>query len=109
MSHTKGKWEWWTSCSWKRLGSVDDSGDQVFVLLPCIASDGHPLLEVSEDDMALIASAPDLLEALEGYLQAVKTFGDAMNDGVNVQGAMSGLIGWEVRAKETIDKARGNS
>ena len=66
--HTPGPWEWWTSCSWKRLTSKDANGRWLRegnVLCPAIASDGHPVLNVSEDDMALIAAAPDLLAALK--------------------------------------------
>ncbi len=61
MSHTPGPWEWWTSCSWKRL-THNREGD---VLCPHVASDGHPILDVSEHDMALIAQAPNLLKVLE--------------------------------------------
>lgn len=67
-THTPGPWEWWTSCSWKRLTSKDAAGrwmQQGNVLCPSIASDGHPVLDVSEADMSLIAAAPDLLEALK--------------------------------------------
>lgn len=68
VKHTPGPWEWWTSCSWKRLTSKDASGKWMRegnVLRPSIASDGHPVLDVSEDDMALIAAAPDLLTMLK--------------------------------------------
>jgi hypothetical protein len=71
--HTPGPWEWWTSCSWKRLTSKDSKGEwlrQGNVLCPSIASDGHPVLDVSEADMALIAAAPDMLEALKALRDA---------------------------------------
>lgn len=65
--HTPGPWEWWTSNSWRRLRSIcDGRGNIKDVLIPMVAlADGHPDLAVSESDMALIASAPDLLAALE--------------------------------------------
>lgn len=71
---TPGPWEWWTSCSWKRLTSKDSKGawmKQGNVLCPTVASDGHPDLVVSEADMALIAAAPDLLEALKAAKEVV--------------------------------------
>lgn len=84
--HTLGPWEWWTSCSWKRLTSKDERGRWMRegnVLCPSIASDGHPVLNVSAEDMALIAAAPELLEALRScaailprYRLMGKTLGD---------------------------------
>lgn len=68
VQFTPGPWEWWTSCSWKRLTSKDANGQwmkQGNVLCPDIALDGHPVLSVSEEDMHLIAAAPDLYEALQ--------------------------------------------
>lgn len=55
----------------------------------------------------LIAAAPDLLEALQGYMSAVSEMNEAMKDGYNVQGAMSALIGWEDMARAAISKALG--
>ena len=63
---TPSPWVWWTSSSWRRL-SHDADGD---VICPVVSrSDGHPDLEVSEPDMALIAAlrnaAPALIEFVE--------------------------------------------
>ncbi|WP_143338595.1 hypothetical protein [Cronobacter sakazakii] len=48
-----------------------------------------------------------LLEALQGYMSAVKDMSEAMKDGYNVQGAISALVGWEDMARAAIAKAIG--
>lgn len=53
--HTPGPWKW------RRL-KRDDRGITQNVLEPYVCPDGHPDLLISEEDMALIAAAPDLLE-----------------------------------------------
>lgn len=58
-------------------------------------------------DVRLMEAAPDLLEALQGYMSAVSEMNEAMKDGYNVQGAMSALIGWEDMARAAISKALG--
>lgn len=66
--YTKGPWKWWTSNSFRRLSGPD--GKDGGVLCPTVSrSDGHPDLIVSKADMALIESAPDLLEALEAVVR----------------------------------------
>jgi hypothetical protein len=65
--HTPGPWEWWTSNSWRRLRSNPADGRDVGVVVPFVARDGHPDLEVSAADMSLIASAPDLLALAKQY------------------------------------------
>jgi hypothetical protein len=64
---TPGPWEWWTSCSWRRLSQA--GGPDGGVLCPMVASDGHPDLSVSEEDRALIVAAvnslPELLDTLD--------------------------------------------
>lgn len=60
-----------------------------------------------DNNGSLIAAAPDLLEALQGYMSAVSEINEAMKDGYNVQGAMSALIGWEEMARAAISKALG--
>jgi hypothetical protein len=82
MAHTPGPWEWWTSCSWKRLTSKDERGHWMRegnVLCPAVASDGHPVLDVSAADMALIAAAPELLVALKAVIQADDQFRASMS------------------------------
>jgi hypothetical protein len=63
---TPGPWRWWTSNSWRRLTSEarDRNRPDGGVLCPITLRDGHPDCAVSEADMALIAAAPDLYEAL---------------------------------------------
>lgn len=61
---TSGRWHWWTSNSWRRLGSDLGHGKTAWVLMPQVARDGCPDIAVTEPDMALIAAAPDLLTAL---------------------------------------------
>ncbi|WP_105634303.1 hypothetical protein [Cronobacter dublinensis] len=103
---TPGPWEWWTSNSFLRLSS-QATGKDGGVIDSYAMSDGHTSLSVSKADMALIAAAPDLLEALQGYMSAVKYMSEAMKDGYNVQGAISALVGWEDMAREAIAKAIG--
>lgn len=66
-AHTPGPWEWWTSNSWRRLRSNPADGRDVGVVVPFVARDGHPDLEVSAADMSLIAAAPDLLALAKQY------------------------------------------
>lgn len=63
----------------------------------------------NDADKRLIAAAPGLLEALQTYMAAVNQMNVAMNDGVNVQGAMSNLVGSEDMARAAIAKALGNN
>lgn len=66
--HTPGPWMWWDSCSWRRLGTDDQS---TLIMSPTLQqSDGHPDLYFPNGgyqgpDASLIAAAPDLLEALQ--------------------------------------------
>lgn len=81
---------------------MNDFGDIICVVGTYMTS--------TEEDYAnanLIAAAPDLLEALQGYMSAVSEINEAMKDGYNVQGAMSALIGWEDMARAAISKALG--
>ena len=55
----------------------------------------------------LIAQAPELYKCLVGYVEAVERVQAAMQDGMNVQGAISNIIGWEDRAKFAIQRAGG--
>jgi hypothetical protein len=63
MSHTPGPWTWWTSNSWRRL-KHDNRGKTANVLEPTVCHDGQPDCIISGEDMALIAAAPEMLEAL---------------------------------------------
>lgn len=58
-------------------------------------------------DFTLISAAPELLEALQGYMSAVECMNQAMKDGLNVQGAISALVGHEDMAHAAIAKALG--
>ena len=66
---TRGPWKWRTN-GWKRL-KRDDHGITQNVLEPYVCSDGHPDLYISEADMALIAAAPDLFNALRNLFGAM--------------------------------------
>ena len=68
VKFTPGPWKWWTSCSWRRLSQDVPNAKEGGVLCPYVARDGHPDVMVSDDDARLIASAPELLEALQGVL-----------------------------------------
>ncbi|MGL4459763.1 MAG: hypothetical protein ACRCUB_15510, partial [Plesiomonas shigelloides] len=48
----------------------------------------------------------DLLKAAEGFMLAVAKMYRAGDDGVNVQGTMSELVGSEVMLQAAIDKAK---
>lgn len=63
---TPGPWEWWTSNSFLRLSSKA-TGKDGDVIDSFKMSDGHTSLSVKHEDMALIAAAPDLLEALQRF------------------------------------------
>lgn len=64
---TPGPWKWFTSNSHKRLSSVL-SGKDGDVLYAYNDSTGFPMIGCNERDMALIAAAPELLEALQAML-----------------------------------------
>lgn len=66
---TPGPWEWWTSNSFLRLSSKT-TGRDGDVIDSFGMSDGATSLSVKADDMNLIAAAPDLLEALQLFLDA---------------------------------------
>lgn len=61
---TPGIWTWWTSNSWTRLRSSDDSRTHD-VLMPVKLCDGQLHIDVTPDDMALIKAAKPMLAALE--------------------------------------------
>ncbi|EQA5722295.1 hypothetical protein ACX4ER_003920 [Cronobacter dublinensis] len=68
---TPGPWEWWTSNSFLRLSS-QATGKDGGVIDSYAMSDGNTSLSVSNADMALIAAAPDLLEALQLSVKAMQ-------------------------------------
>ena len=61
---TPGPWKWRTSNSWRRL-KRDDRGISQSVLEPYVCSGGQPDISISDEDMHLIAAAPEMYEALE--------------------------------------------
>lgn len=61
-THTPGPWAWWTSNSTKRLSAGGKDGGVLYGYRA--ASDGMADVHVREADMALIAAAPDMLDAL---------------------------------------------
>lgn len=65
--HTPGPWKWWTSNSWKRLRADEGRGVTRSVLEPYTCRDGHADCVITEDDMNLIAAAPDLLDSAKAF------------------------------------------
>ena len=81
-----------------------------------VAADGTVVMDgewyssvPNPDNARLFAAAPDLLDALEGYMDAVQLMNSAMKDGGNVHGAISNLIGCEDNARQAIARARGEA
>lgn len=66
---TPGPWKWWTSNSFLRLSS-EATGKDGDVIDSYKMSDGHTSLSVTYEDMNLIASAPELFDALQGLVHA---------------------------------------
>lgn len=97
--HTKGPWRWWTSNSTLRLSS-DATRNDGDVLHAAIGADGVPHIVVSQDDMPLIAAAPELLSAAKDMSRILTVFR-----------LFAGLDGtpWErvLKAKKVIAKAEG--
>lgn len=96
MKHTPGPWQWWTSNSFLRLSS-QATGKDGGVIDSYVMRDGHPSLRVSKQDMALIAAAPDLLEALQNIVKEAK----------NPKGEMYDLLIVIGEAQAAISKALG--
>ncbi|WP_432367065.1 hypothetical protein ACRG00_15900 [Cronobacter sakazakii] len=94
---TPGPWEWWTSNSFLRLSS-QATGKDGGVIDSYAMSDGHTSLSVSKADMALIAAAPELLEALQISMKV-------MQEGRNV--SYPDLYGAINKARVAIAKAIG--
>lgn len=72
--HTPGPWEWWTSCSFRRL-SAEGDGD---VLCAVTQNDGHPDVHLKNGgwegpDGRLIELAPILLAEYERNLTELTT------------------------------------
>lgn len=106
---TPGPWEWWTSNSWRRLRSNPSNGRDVGVCVPFVAGDGHPDLEVSSADMALIAAAPDLLALAKQYASECAECGGVGSLIVGHHAAADGTRPCEQCAdiRAVIDKAEG--
>lgn len=99
MSYTPGPWKWWTSNSFLRLSSEADGKDGGVICPTVSRSDGHPHLIVKREDMALIAAAPDILEALQ---LMVERFTPGDKDYILFSKRMA-----LAKAKVAIDKATG--
>lgn len=105
---TAGRWHWWTSNSWRRLRSDIGGGDSCDVIMPYVSrSDGHPDLTVSAADMALIAAAPDLAEALQKLVMATTAHINAVCGSAT---AADEVVAHELRlARLALSKARGET
>ncbi|TQC75582.1 hypothetical protein [Pantoea dispersa] len=75
---TPGEWRWFTSNSHKRLSSVL-SGKDGDVLYAYNDSTGFPMVGCAENDMALIAAAPELLEALQWAMTKIGPYTQRTN------------------------------
>lgn len=80
---TPGRWMWWTSCSWRRLGTTDR--DAVVICPTVHPYDQHPDCIVSEDDQRAIEAAhealPRLVEAVKLAKAALKKYADVYDGG----------------------------
>ena len=63
----------------------------------------------TEANARLIASAPDLLDALIKYMNAIDMFDLASKDGINYHGAIGNRLAAEEIAREAIAKATGGA
>lgn len=102
--HTPGPWKWWTSCSYRRLGSEATRRDGDVLHAVIQRSDNHPDVHfpnggVNGPDARLIAAAPELLEALKACAAVVA--GDTMTK--------QGLIDALELARAAITKATGEA
>lgn len=97
--HTKGPWRWWTSNSTMRLSS-DATRKDGDVLHAAIGADGLPHIVVSQDDMPLIAFAPELLSAAKDMSRILEA--------VRLSAGLHGTQ-WErvLKARKVIAKAEG--
>lgn len=68
-------WKWFTSNSHNRLSS-EVTGKDGDVIHAFKASDGMICVNVNQRDMAVIAAAPELLEALQDALHAYDKHGE---------------------------------
>jgi hypothetical protein len=98
---------------WKQ-GKNGNLRDVVF-LVPWNESNGIPLDRNmwidcnSEENARLIAAAPDLLEALIKYMDAIDMFDKASKDGINYHGAVGNRLATEEIASAAIAKATGKT
>ena len=98
--YTKGPWEWWTSNSFLRLSSKA-TGKDGGVIDSYVMSDGHSSLSVTYADMALIAAAPEILEALI----RLESWATAMHGGGVIYTGDHPIA----QAKEAVSKALGRT
>ncbi len=102
--HTPGPWVVANEDGCTQLRAPSDDGLSRYKTLMCDMT-YYPWINFTDADWRLVAAAPELLGALKGYMDAVNTMNAAMKDGLNVHGAISGLIGAEDNAKAAIAKA----
>lgn len=67
---TPGQWQWWTSCSFRRLKTADGRG----IAEPTVQrSDGQPDIQIREEDAAHIAGMdPAATLALCAYIRELE-------------------------------------
>lgn len=64
----------------------------------------------SADELYSIRTAvAELIEAVDKHLFAIRQMDEAMNDGINVQGAVSAAIGTEEMLRVALARVKGES
>ncbi|MDC7800252.1 hypothetical protein PQS91_10375 [Stenotrophomonas geniculata] len=65
--------------------------------------------EASADACAARAAVAELIETVDKHLFAIRQMDEAMNDGINVQGAVSAAIGTEEMLRAALSRVKGES
>ena len=108
MEEFKGTPGPWFRDNGRAIGPKSAEDDQSYgMVIPVGWVEFDPEIEVQVANQQMMAAAPELLEALLGYMSAVEGMNQAMKDGVNVQGAISALVGYKDMAHSAINKALG--
>lgn len=65
--------------------------------------------EASADACAAREAVAELIEVVDKHLIAIRQMDEAMNDGINVQGAVSAAIGTEEMLRFALARVKGES
>lgn len=97
---------------WEGLSEPDKDVDRRIGLAIVGFVDSRLKRTVNDQEQALATLRRDkeeLREALEGYMAAVALANEAMKDGINVHGALTGLIGWTDNACAILARTSDDS